>query len=353
MVSAGPRQLDSGSDFMETRDIFMATQDRMEIYRFMIESSRDIVFLLDEQGRFVYLNDRVQSLLGYNKQDLLGKHFSHLLHPDDIKHSESAYADCINKSGNATARGIQIRVKRNRGRDNFRYFDIKLSAIPETLSKSYGTSILADTNEHGRLAIYGVARDITQLKSLENIIHTNTNYDHLTGLPNRALLKDRIKQAMARARRESLKFAIMFIDLDGFKQVNDRFGHSAGDIVLQAVAARLTACLREEDTLARVGGDEFVLLLPVVRTPDEVSIIADKLLNEINAPFLLSEQRISLGASIGVALFPDNGDTFDRLINAADKAMYHIKRNAKNGYVFTSELAAVHRRKQALAQPEC
>ena len=330
----------------------MESQDITDIYRFMVEGSRDIVFLLDAQGRFVYLNDRVQSLLGYQKQALLGEHFSTLLHPDDIKRSESAYADCINKSGNAAARGIQLRVKLNRGRENFRYFDIKLSAIPETLSKRFGNSIQADKYAHERLVFYGAARDITQLNALENIIHTNTNYDHLTGLPNRALLKDRIKLAMAHARRAGVKFAIAFIDLDGFKRVNDMFGHSVGDILLQAVATRLTNCLREEDTLARVGGDEFVLLLPVVRTLAEVNVIVEKLLREVNAPFLLSDHRIVLSASIGIALFPDNGDTFDRLINAADKAMYHIKRNAKNGYVFISELPTIKPREQSLAASE-
>lgn len=317
----------------------------------MIEDSRDIVFLLDEQGRFVYLNDRVHSLLGYQKQDLLGAHFSLLLHPDDIKRSESAYAECINKSGEATARGTQLRVRHKHGKNHFRYFDIKLSAIPESISQRY-KDILAEQDEGGRLVFYGAARDITQLKSLENIIHTNTNYDHLTSLPNRALLKDRMKQAMAHARRESVKFATMFIDLDGFKQVNDAFGHSVGDILLQAVAARLTNNLREEDTLARVGGDEFVLLLPVVRNPAEVSVIAEKLLTEINVPFILSDHRISLSASIGIALFPENGNDFDSLINAADKAMYHIKRNSKNGYAFISELAGLKRGEPALSSSE-
>lgn len=324
-----------------SESISMESLDTAEIYRFMVEDSRDIVFLLDVLGRFVYLNDRVQSLLGYKKEQLIGEHFSILLHPDDIKRSELAYANCINKSGNAAARGIQLRVRHKRGKNNFRYFDIKLSVIPERISKRYGNTILADKYVGGRLVFYGAARDITQLKSLENIIQANTNYDHLTGLPNRALLRDRIKQAMAHARRERTKFATMFIDLDGFKQVNDKFGHSAGDILLQAVAARLTNSLREEDTLARVGGDEFVLLLPVVRTRDEVSVIADKLLKEINVPFLLDEHRISLGASIGIALFPDNGDNFDSLINEADKAMYYIKRHAKNGYVFASELSSI------------
>jgi diguanylate cyclase (GGDEF)-like protein len=153
-----------------------------------------------------------------------------------------------------------------------------------------------------------------------------------------------MKLALAHARREGLKFAVMFIDLDGFKQINVVFGHSAGDILLQAVSVRLTTCLREADTLARIGGDEFVLLLPVVRALEEVRVIATKLLNEIQTLFLLDGYSVPLTASIGIALFPDNGETFDNLINAADHAMYHIKHSTKNGYAFLSDLTEGNRR---------
>lgn len=327
----------------------MKSQDTAQLYRYMIEGSRDVVFLLDAQGRFVYLNDRITPLLGYRKQDLLGVHFSSLLHPDDLRKSESAYAQCINNAGRGAKRGMQLRVRHKSGDAEFRYFDIKLAAVPEKISQAYLDDQNPAANTDQRVVIYGAARDITRLKSLEHIIKTNTNYDYLTGLPNRALLQDRVKNAIARARREELKFAVMFIDLDGFKQVNDVFGHSAGDILLQAVAQRLIACLRETDTLARVGGDEFVLLLPVARNEEEVRRIAAKLIAEINTPFVFNGYSISLSASIGIALFPENGENFDGLVNAADNAMYHIKHQQKNGFAFLTDLPDGHWRQNTVS----
>lgn len=329
----------------------MKSQDIAELYRYMIEGSRDVVFLLDARGRFVYLNDRIKPLLGYQKEELLGVHFSSLLHPDDMKKSENAYAQCINNAGRSTKRGVQLRVRHKFGDGDFRYFDIKLSAVPEKIGLAFLDDLGEVDNADRRVVIYGAARDITQLKSLEHIIKTNTNYDYLTGLPNRALLQDRVKHAIARARREALKFAVMFIDLDGFKQVNDVFGHSAGDILLQAVAQRLGACLRETDTLARVGGDEFVLLLPMTRNAEEVRGIAAKLIAEINTAYVFNGNSISLSASIGIALFPDNGENFDSLVDAADNAMYHIKHKQKNGFAFLTDLPDSRRQVNTVSSP--
>ncbi|MEJ2438421.1 MAG: sensor domain-containing diguanylate cyclase [Gammaproteobacteria bacterium] len=319
-------------------------QGKASLYRYMIEDSRDVVFLLDENGCFVYLNNRIRHVLGYKKEELLGVHFSKLLHPDDLKRSQTAYSQCINASGRATARGVHLRIRHKSGVDNFRYFDIKLVAVPESVSQDYIEEAgQADEAGRHRAVIYGAARDINQLKSLERIIRTNTHHDYLTGLPNRALLKDRVRHAIARARREGLNFAVMFIDLDGFKQVNDMFGHSAGDILLQSVAQRLTASLRESDTLARIGGDEFVLLLPVIRSKEEARGIARKLMREISAPFEFNGSTIPLSASIGIAVYPDNGESFERLVNAADNAMYYIKHKPKNGYALLADLPDAER----------
>lgn len=316
----------------------MKTEYKAEVYRYMIEGLRDVVFLLDEHGRFVYINDRVKPLLGYQKQELLGEHFTRLLHPDDQKKSEKAYAQCINNSGRGAKRGMQLRVRHKYGGDQYRYFDIKLAPVPAEISQAYLESSDKTESASQRVAIYGAARDISQLKSLERIVQTNTNYDYLTGLPNRALLQDRVKYAIARARREGLSLAVMFIDLDGFKQVNDVYGHSAGDILLQAVSQRMVVCVRETDTLARVGGDEFVLLLPMAHNPAEVRRIAQKLIGEINSPFMINGADVPLSASIGIAIFPDNGESFDTLVNAADNAMYYIKHKQKNGFAFLADL---------------
>jgi len=316
----------------------MCFKDQVDIYRYMIESSRDIVFLLDNRDRFVFLNDRVETLIGFARQELIGQHFSRLVCPADLDQAKLNFPDCRNSSEKELTRSVELRFRNKLDRGNYRFFDIKILNVPHDISKAYGNIVFGYNKDNRHITSYGVARDISHLKILDNIINTNANYDYLTGLPNRVLLKDRMKLAIAHAKREDCKFVVMFIDLDGFKLVNDIYGHSAGDILLQTVSARLQACLREADTLARVGGDEFVLLLPDIHEEEEVKKIADKLLNEINRPFVISRHRMPISASIGVALYPDNGELFDDLIKGADRAMYHVKHRSKNGYAFLSEL---------------
>lgn len=316
----------------------MEITDQGDVYRFMVECSADIIFLLDDQDRFVFLNDRVETLTAFKKQELIGEHFSTLLHPDESVSQHPGYQKNKKLSEFFLMRSTQLRFQGKPDSIGECYFDVKMMTIPDKISKECNQVLPEIKRNNGRVNYYGVARDISQLKSLENIIKANANYDYLTGLPNRALLEDRVKQVIAHAKRDAAKFVVMFFDLDGFKQVNDIFGHSAGDILLQSMSVRLTTCLREADTLARVGGDEFVLLLPGNCNLEEIRVIADKMLHEINTPFVISGYRISLTASIGVSLYPDNGETFHDLVKAADRAMYHIKRQTKNGYAFLSEL---------------
>lgn len=316
----------------------MDIRNKFDIYRYMIENSQDIVFLLDTQDRFAFLNNRVESLLGFNQQELLGQHFSSLVYPADLGQVSLYFPAYGDSTDTEVSRSIELRFCNKNDCKDYRYFDIKIISVPQDVSNIYCDMVFGDNPGNRRIISYGVARDISQLKILSNIISTNMNYDYLTGLPNRVLLKDRMRQAIAHARRENSKFVVMFIDLDGFKQVNDMYGHSAGDMLLQAVSARLQACLREADTLARIGGDEFLLLLPNIHQAAEARKIADKLLTEIKRPFVFSGDRLPLTASIGLALYPDDGTGFDDLINRADQAMYHIKHGTKNGSVFFSEL---------------
>ncbi len=323
----------------------MCSNEPVDIYRYMIESSRDIIFLLDNCDRFVFLNDQVEALIGFAKQELIGQHFSRLVCPADLDQAKLNFPDCRKSAEKELTRSVELRFRNKLDHGNHRFFDIKVINVPDDISKAYGDIVFGDNKDNRQITSYGVARDITQLKILDNIVNTNANYDYLTGLPNRVLLKDRMKLAMAHAKRNDGKFVVMFIDLDGFKLVNDIYGHSAGDILLQTVSARLQACLREADTLARVGGDEFVLLLPDIHEEEEAKKIADKLLNEINRPFVISRHRMPVSASIGVALYPDNGELLDDLIRGADRAMYHVKHRSKNGYAFLSDLPEVNRQK--------
>ena len=182
----------------------------------------------------------------------------------------------------------------------------------------------------GQLAI---ARDITERKqSVDRIEHLATR-DTLTDLPNRALLGDRLQQALAAAHRDGKPLAIMFIDLDRFKTINDSLGHHAGDAVLCETARRLTSCLRENDTVARQGGDEFIVLLPDSQGTD-AALVASKILNTISLPIAFDSHQLEIQASIGIALYPENGEEVSTLMRNADAAMYHAKAAGRNNYQF-------------------
>ncbi|KAB7622790.1 EAL domain-containing protein [Alkalilimnicola sp. S0819] len=180
----------------------------------------------------------------------------------------------------------------------------------------------------------GVVQDITQRKQAEQRIEYMAHYDALTELPNRVLFRDRVSQELAAGRREGRRFALFFIDLDQFKHVNDALGHQVGDELLRIVAGRLQACLREPDTLSRQGGDEFLLLAPDITSPGDAAVVAEKLLEAMREPVAVQGQELRVSGSVGIALYPDDGDTVDALIKHADLAMYQSKSAGRNAYHF-------------------
>ncbi len=170
-------------------------------------------------------------------------------------------------------------------------------------------------------------------KQVEEKLKFLSLYDSLTRLPNRVLFYDRMKQEMAYARREQKIFSMMFLDLDNFKEVNDKFGHDIGDQLLQGVAKRFSKLLRKTDTICRLGGDEFIILLPRLTQPRENTVdVALKILNSLNEPFLIKDNKIYVNTSIGIALCPDDGEEGEILIKSADKAMYLAKKEGPNNY---------------------
>lgn len=156
--------------------------------------------------------------------------------------------------------------------------------------------------------------------------------DFLTGLPNRALLTDRVAQSIALAQRHGTKVALMYLDVDKFKDINDSLGHSVGDRLLQSVAERLQACVRHSDTVSRHGGDEFVVLLAEVEAVQDADLIAEKLIKAIAEPHLIDGHRLHVTLSIGMSLYPDDGKDFEEILTHADTAMYHAKRSGRNNY---------------------
>jgi diguanylate cyclase (GGDEF)-like protein/PAS domain S-box-containing protein len=188
----------------------------------------------------------------------------------------------------------------------------------------------------GRLVRMEIATDITDRKHDEETIKHMAHHDLLTGLPNRILFMDRLEQAIARSRRDKSMLAVMFLDLDKFKPINDSMGHSTGDLILKQISERLTSCMRETDTVARFGGDEFIALITDLKDTKTSTQMAKKLDSVIAEPIILDSNEFSLGVSIGIALYPDHADTSERLISLADEAMYVAKGDTSKDYLYAT-----------------
>ena len=200
-------------------------------------------------------------------------------------------------------------------------------------------TITAVINEDGKATHYvGSSIDITERKADEDYIQQLAFYDHLTQLPNRRLLQERLEHAIKISIRNNRKMAILMLDLDKFKAVNDTFGHDAGDELLLQVADRIKIHLREQDTVARLGGDEFIVLLEEIQTNDDASIVALALINTLNEPFNLTQSNgIQIGTSIGISIFPDDSIDVAILMNQADKALYKAKNNGRGCFAYYSD----------------
>jgi diguanylate cyclase (GGDEF)-like protein len=221
-------------------------------------------------------------------------------------------------------------LKRGASLDGFLY---QPDAPPPDLRSLYLTVLLTVLIAGLTAALAGyilhvnrkLARALQASQRAEQALRHMAQHDTLTGLPNRALFADRLSQALAAAQRDRHRLALLFIDLDGFKPVNDTLGHGAGDVLLQEVARRLLHCVRGSDSVARIGGDEFVVLLRTLETPDNACQIADKICDAVRQPVLLEGRQCQVSASVGLAIYPDHGATEGELMRHADSAMYAAK----------------------------
>jgi diguanylate cyclase (GGDEF)-like protein/PAS domain S-box-containing protein len=310
------------------------------LHRYLVESSPDLIFTLDPLTRFTYINPRIETLLGYERHQLLNRPFACILLPEDVDRLELL----LNTPENAPASGynVELRLCRNRAawpKSASELITVALNAVP-----MYSRPDAESGTRH--LGTYGVARDISERKRAEEIISFQAYHDQLTRLPNRILFKDRLELAIAQAQRRSGSLGVMFVDVDRFKLVNDTYGHADGDILLRGLAARLRDTLRRGDTLARLGGDEFTVILPDINQPEDVETIARKILDALQQPFTLSHGDFRITASIGISIFPRDGDTAELLLQHADVAMYQIKRSGRNGFrFFDSDLNAHYRQR--------
>jgi len=308
-------------DMTEARRAVEALRKKEEEVRLLLYSTAEAIYGIDLEGHCTFANPSCARLLGYPDADsFIGHNMHRLIHYAWPDGEPMPIGDC--NIFKAFREGKRVHV------DN------------EVLWRADGTSFpveywsypqVQDGKVTGAVVTFIDISD--RLKAVETIRHMAT-HDTLTDLPTLRLYRDRLTMAMRRAPRNGLSVAVLFVDLDGFKSVNDSYGHDAGDAVLREVASRLGRVVRDTDTVARAGGDEFVLVIADLQSRDSAAAIAAKTIESLAQPINLNDRQVLVGASVGIALFPADGSDVDGLVKAADAAMYEVKRAGKNGFRF-------------------
>ena len=307
-------------------------EERLRQAATVLEATTDGIVILDDQLRVITVNQGYCAMIGYAEQELLGSRPALLT-------SEALPADTFRAFSQALAESGQWRSEIHGRRKSGEGFPVL-------------TNVVAVAGERDRLTHYvAVFTDMTAVRKAEDELQRLAHYDPVTELPNRLLAVDRLEHALKRAVRRQGRVALLFVDLDHFKRINDTLGHGVGDELLRAVAQRMRACIRAEDTVARFGGDEFLVLLEEVERSEHVARIAGKILYAIAQPMSLAGTEVAISGSIGISFYPDDGSSREDLIRAADTAMYAAKEMGRQSYSFhTVEMTTTARRHMALDQ---
>lgn len=288
----------------------------------IIQNVMDGIIMIDELGEIQGFNPAAEEIFGYSQEEALNNNLKMLMpEPDRSRHD--AYIKRYLKTGQAKilgVRGREVVASRKNGEE----FPMEMSVSEMVLG--------------GQRYFIGITRDITDRKRAEKKIAHLAHYDYLTDLPNRALFVDVLDHSIALAKRNKRKVAVLFLDLDGFKEVNDRMGHDVGDLLLKDVAERFRKTIRASDSVARVGGDEFVFVLDNIESEKNAALVARKVLVALEKPFILKEEPFRVGGSIGISIYPEGAVDPEKLIRQADEAMYLAKQSGKNTWKFYREV---------------
>lgn len=291
-------------------------------FRTIVEKSYSGIALLDSALRFVFASSSTHHLLGYTEEELIGRPLVELVHPRERENTMRIF-EALKRDSSGEAQG-ELR---------FRHKDGTWLWL-----EGFGQNMLADTNVGAIVLNY---RDVTQRKATEKKLEYQSYYDALTGLPNRLLFRDRVVNAVAQARRYRSGLAVLYLDLDHFKIVNDGLGHSFGDRLIADVSRRLKECIRASDTVSRTGGDEFSILLADVTSSEAVASIARKILASLDKPFVVDQREFFVTASMGVSIHPTDGDDVETLFRCADAALHRAKELGRNqSQLFTASMNA-------------
>ncbi|MDD5311440.1 MAG: diguanylate cyclase [Dehalococcoidia bacterium] len=323
LVSATAIKDQSGNYLMSRSTVFDITEikrlrdvvtESEKKYRTILEEMHDAYFEVDLAGNYTFVNNRLCEMLLYSREELMGTSYRHFIAEEDFKGIFTAY-NKVFRTGESN-KGVVMKAVRKDGTTWFA--ECSISPI---------------RNQKGKITGFrSVARDVSERVELQNRLSQMAMHDGLTGLPNRVLLNDRFEMAVARAQRQKKKLTIMILDLDKFKLINDTLGHGTGDGLLKSVSARLSMLVRKSDTVARIGGDEFVVLLPEIAEGKDAMNTAQKIVKAFGRPFTVDGHDLNITTSIGIALFPDNGEDMEELLKKADTAMYYAKEHGRNSY---------------------
>lgn len=285
-------------------------------YRALFENAEDVIMLFGVQedggpANFINVNQMSCETLGYSVDEFLSMNPRDIM-PEEREKETPDVMPRLLKNGSVTFEGYLI------------------TKIGEEIPFEFNANLL---NLNGKRVVLSIARNIFKRKKLEEKLTKMAYYDELTGLPNRVMLRGYMKKLISRSKRHDHPFSVFFIDLDGFKRVNDTLGHDIGDLLLKEVANKLAQCIREEDMACRLGGDEFIIILDECHD-DLVTTIAKRIQDEVSQPFLIKDNIIEISPSIGISIYPKDGEDEEILFQKADKAMYQVKKTGKNNFLF-------------------
>jgi diguanylate cyclase (GGDEF)-like protein/PAS domain S-box-containing protein len=299
----------------------LRVEEKMRRFRLAMDNSADIIVLIDRATmRFVDVNDTACRLLGYSRAELLG------MGPQDV----------LPVSNEELGRGYDLLIASSAGKGG------ELSGLRSEYTCKDGSKLPFESTRHvlpsgDTYIIAAICRDIRARLAIEEKVSYLAQFDTLTELPNRNLFQDRLTQALALAHRNGRPMAVLFIDLDRFKQVNDTLGHGAGDLLLRQAAGRLRSSVRSSDTVARLGGDEFAAILNELAKPGDAGLVAQKIIDVFRRPFDLEGKETHVTASVGVTLYPTDGDNAEMLVTNADAAMYRAKEEGRSNFQYFTQ----------------
>jgi diguanylate cyclase (GGDEF)-like protein/PAS domain S-box-containing protein len=298
---------------------FQQQAEMLHKFKLIVENAVNAVIITNKKGNIEYVNKSFTTMTGYKPEQVIGQ-------SPQMCNAGNIPFDSYEKLYTSLAKDHYWRGELQNKRKNGELYWIKATIFP--------VNSLKDNIAH----YIGIQEDITEQKRDKEVIEHLANHDELTGLPSLRLGKDRLEQAILAAQRHKLSAAMMYIDLDGFKQINDEFGHSAGDEVLKVISNRMIQELRNTDTVARVGGDEFIIIMTNIKDDNVIASIAQKIINAVKEPVHYNYKALHVTASIGIAVCPVDSILRDDLIKKADSTMYIVKKSGKNNYGFYSEI---------------